>query len=153
MEMYRSGRNEADSKSVDGSNRPGVRIPPSPPEPAAVIPLQVFSLCQLLLFLRAVEHPVHGICRSLLRRVVKVCVDICRGGEGAVPEPDLDLLHGDTVAEKQAGAGVAKIMEANFAKSILLDEPGEMFRHIVWSQKFSALVNADVTSSAFAMYR
>ena len=29
--MYRSGRNEADSKSVDGSNRPGVRIPPSPP--------------------------------------------------------------------------------------------------------------------------
>lgn len=42
MEMYRSGRNEADSKSVDGSNRPGVRIPPSPPEPAVVIPLQVF---------------------------------------------------------------------------------------------------------------
>ena len=32
MEMYRSGRNEADSKSVDGSNRPGVRIPPSPPK-------------------------------------------------------------------------------------------------------------------------
>lgn len=30
--MYRSGRNEADSKSVDGSNRPGVRIPPSPPK-------------------------------------------------------------------------------------------------------------------------
>ncbi len=30
------------SKSVDGSNRPGVRIPPSPPEPAVVIPLQVF---------------------------------------------------------------------------------------------------------------
>ena len=29
--MYRSGRNEADSKSVGGSNRPGVRIPPSPP--------------------------------------------------------------------------------------------------------------------------
>ena len=32
MEMYRSGRNEADSKSVDGSNRPGVQIPPSPPK-------------------------------------------------------------------------------------------------------------------------
>ncbi len=29
-EMYRSGRNEADSKSVDRSNCPGVRIPPSP---------------------------------------------------------------------------------------------------------------------------
>lgn len=42
-----------------------------------------------------------------------MCIDVCRGGEGTVPQPDLDLLHGDTVAEKQAGAGVAKIMEAN----------------------------------------
>ena len=32
MEMYRSGHNEADSKSVGGSNRPGVRIPSSPPK-------------------------------------------------------------------------------------------------------------------------
>ena len=31
-EMYRSGHNEADSKSVGGSNRPGVRIPSSPPK-------------------------------------------------------------------------------------------------------------------------
>mgnify|MGYP005974822029 FL=1 len=35
-----------------------------------------------------------------------MCIDICRGGEGAVTQPDLDLLHGDTVAEKQAGAGM-----------------------------------------------
>ena len=47
-----------------------------------------------------------------------MCIDVCRGGEGTVPQPDLDLLHGDTAAEKQAGAGVTKIMEANLAKSI-----------------------------------
>lgn len=35
-----------------------------------------------------------------------MCIDVCRGGEGTVTQPDLDLLHGDTVAEKQAGAGV-----------------------------------------------
>ena len=40
--MYRSGRNEADSKSVDGSNRPGVRIPPSPPLACSGSPLQAF---------------------------------------------------------------------------------------------------------------
>ena len=39
---HESTKCEQDSKSVDGSNRPGVRIPPSPPEPAVVIPLQVF---------------------------------------------------------------------------------------------------------------
>ena len=59
-------------------------------------------------------------------------------------QPDLDLLHGDTVAEKQAGAGVTKIMEANLAKPVLLDEPREMLRYIVRALKFSALVNADV---------
>ena len=48
-----------------------------------------------------------------------------------MPQPDLDLLHGDTVAEKQAGAGVTKIMEANLAKPVLLDEPREMLRYIV----------------------
>lgn len=93
---------------------------------------------------RAVEHTVHGVCRSLLCRVVEMCIDVCRGGEGTVTQPDLDLLHGDTVAEKQAGAGVTKIMEANLAKPILLDEPREMLRCIVRTQKFSALVNADV---------
>ena len=41
-----------------------------------------------------------------------MCIDVCRGGEGTVTQPDLDLLHGDTVAEKQAGAGVTKIMGA-----------------------------------------
>ena len=39
---------------------------------------------------------------------------------------------------------VTKIMEANLAKPILLDEPREMLRCIVRTQKFSALVNADV---------
>ena len=65
-----------------------------------------FYLCQLFLFFRAVEHTVHSVCRSLLCRVVEMCIDVCRGGEGTVTQPDLDLLHGDTVAEKQAGAGV-----------------------------------------------
>ena len=35
-----------------------------------------------------------------------MCIDVCRGGEGTVTQPDLDLLHGDTVAEKQAGTAV-----------------------------------------------
>ena len=60
-----------------------------------------------------------------------MCMDVCRGGEGTVTQPDLDLLHGDAVAEKQAGAGVTKIMEANLAKPVLLDEPREMLRYIV----------------------
>ena len=129
--MYRSGRNEADSKSVDGSNRPGGSNPSISARACSGDSTAGFYLCQLFLFFRAVEHTVHGVCRSLLCRVVEMCIDVCRGGEGTVTQPDLDLLHGDTVAEKQAGAGVTKIMEANLAKPVLLDEPREMLRYIV----------------------
>ena len=54
MEMYRSGRNEADSKSVDGSNHPGVRIPPSPPE---ITPAVGFPECWLFPFLVRNKEP------------------------------------------------------------------------------------------------
>ena len=33
-------------------------------------------------------------------------VDVGGGGEGAVAQPDLDLLHGDAVAQQKAGTGV-----------------------------------------------
>ena len=33
-------------------------------------------------------------------------VDVSGGGEGAVPQPNLDLLHGDTVAQQQTCTGV-----------------------------------------------
>ena len=49
-----------------------------------------------------------------------MCIDVSRGGKSAVPEPDLDLFHGDSFAQQQAGTGVAKIVEANFLEVILL---------------------------------
>ena len=65
MQRYRSGRNEADSKSVDGSNRPGVRIPPSPPFAGSGYPLSAFSLRRL--YFRCMnEHLTHNICGFLL---------------------------------------------------------------------------------------
>ena len=104
--MYRSGRNEADSKSVDGSNRPGVRIPPSPPLASSGSPLLAFSLCGLYLLRLPAEHSAHGICGFLLCSEVQVGVNICCCCECAVSQPDLNLLHRDSAAEKQAGAGV-----------------------------------------------
>lgn len=71
-------------------------------------------------------------------------INICRGCEGAVSQPDLNLLHRDSIAEKQAGAGVSEVVEANLLQVILLDEPCEVFRHIVGTQEMSGLVNADV---------
>ena len=48
----------------------------------------------------------HCIRRVQLRTVVQMCVYICRGRKIAVTEPLLDLLHGNSVCEHQAGARV-----------------------------------------------
>ena len=41
------------------------------------------------------EHTIHCICRSLLRVVIQVCVDVCCCGIGTVSQPYLDLFHCD----------------------------------------------------------
>ena len=56
----------------------------------------------------------------------------------------MNLLHRDSAAEKQAGAGVSEIMKANLFQAVLFDEPREMFCHIVGTQEFAALVDADI---------
>ena len=38
-------------------------------------------------------------------------VDIGGGGKGGVPQPFLNLFHGDALTEQQAGAAVAQVME------------------------------------------
>ena len=90
------------------------------------------------------EHAVHRVSGCLLCRVVQVRINICGRGESAVSQPDLDLLHGYPIAEQQAGTGVSEIMESDFLQVILLDDPREVFCHIVWAQKVSALVHTDV---------
>ena len=77
-------------------NRTWVRIPPSPPE------LAVTSHCQLFLyrllctiFGTASGHTIHCICRSLLRVVIQVSVDVCCIRIGTMSQPYLDLFHCD----------------------------------------------------------
>ena len=67
----------------------------------------VFSLCGLYLLRLPAEHSAHGICGFLLCSEVQVGVNICCCCECAVSQPDLNLLHRDSAAEKQAGAGVS----------------------------------------------
>ena len=60
-----------------------------------------------------------------------MCVDVSGGRESAVTKPDLNLLHGDSVAQEKAGTGMPEIMKPNFFESIFLDEPAEVLGYIV----------------------
>ena len=35
-----------------------------------------------------------------------MCINVSGGREGAVSQPDLNLFHGDSISEQQAGAGM-----------------------------------------------
>lgn len=71
-------------------------------------------------------------------------VDICRRGEGAVAQPELNLFHGYSITQKEAGTSVPKVMEAYFPQIIFFNDPGKMFCNIIGPQNFSTLIDADV---------
>lgn len=71
-------------------------------------------------------------------------IDVGCGREGAVSEPDLNLFHGDSFAEKQAGTSMPKIMEADLLEVVLLNHPCEVFCHIIGSEELAGLTDTDV---------
>ena len=121
METYRSGRNENDSKSFCPEMGTWVRIPPSPPENGAMsrfIGIAPFFivLTQTTFFLALPpffgqllgqrQGFLHCGGAELLRLGIQMSVDVRRSGDVTVAQPFLDLLHGHTLFQQQAGAGV-----------------------------------------------
>ena len=73
-------------------------------------------------------HPqslFHCLCRGELGPGVQVGVDVGGRTEVAVPQPLLDLLHGDAVFQQQAGATMAQVVEADGAKPVALEQYGK----------------------------
>ena len=64
----------------------------------------------------ASEHTIHCICRSLLRIVIQVSVDVCCSGIGAMSKPNLDLFHCDIFAavKQKTCTGMPEVMESDF---------------------------------------
>ena len=71
-------------------------------------------------------------------------IDVGCGREGTVSKPDLNLFHGDSLTEKQAGTSMPKVMEADLLEVVLLDHPCEVFRHIIGAEQLASLIDTDV---------
>ena len=78
----------------------------------------------------ALEHPAH--CRGglLLGGEVQVRIDVGGGGEGAVAQPDLNLLHGDAAAQQQAGTSVPLRYNNDKRKKPLFSRGLSVCRHL-----------------------
>ena len=69
---------------------------------------------------------------------VDVGVNIGRSGKTGMPQPHLHLFHCDFVLDKRTGTGVAEVVIANRAETILQEHFAENPCHIVRGHKIPA---------------
>ena len=81
---------------------------------------------------------------QLFRLGIQMGVDVRRGGDVAVPQPFLDLLHGYPLFQQQAGAGVPQIVKAYFPQAVLLQQLGEVVSDDIGQDKVSHLIHEQV---------
>ena len=90
------------------------------------------------------QHVLHCLCGLLLGRVLKVRVEVRRGGEVAVTEPFLDHLHRYAIRQKQRSAAMPQIVEADAAKAVLLQKYGKLRRDVPRLNALTDLIDIDV---------
>ena len=78
-------------------------------------------------------------------------VDVGGGGKGRVPQPLLDLLHGNALTEQQTGAAVAQIMEPDVPQAVLLQQELEVVGDVVGPKQFAHLVGAHIVQVVSAV--
>ena len=76
--------------------------------------------------------------------VVQMRVDVGRGAEVAVPEPFLNLLHGNAFRQQQACATVAQVMKADMTQAVLCQDAAKASGQIGRADALAQLVEADV---------
>ena len=73
-----------------------------------------------------------------------MCVDVGGGGEVAMTQPFLNLLHRNAVCQKKAGAAMTQIVETDRPQSVVLQHLRELFGNIVRSNDVPNLVYTQV---------
>ena len=84
--------------------------------------MQELSLPAWAFTVRKNKNIVHDIRGSELRFVIQMTVDIRRGGNVAVTEPFLNLLHRDVIGKQQRRAAVPEIVKTCVRVSDLLSD-------------------------------
>ena len=93
----------------------------------------------------AIAQPFHHrLCRRELGSIIEVGVNIGGGGEVAVTQPFLNLLHGNAVCQKKAGAAMAQIVEADRTQTVFLQQLRELLGNVVGADDVPNLVHTQM---------
>ena len=68
-------------------------------------------------------------------------VDVGRGGDVAVAQPLLDLLHGHALLQQQTGAGVAQIVKTDVPQAVVGQQLGEAVGHRIRQNQIAYLIH------------
>ena len=132
-----------------------VRIPPSPPENGAmsrfigIAPLFIVLTPTAFFlalppafgqFLGQRQGLFHCGGAQLLRLGIQMGVDVGRGGDVAVAQPFLNLLHGHPLFQQQAGTGVAQIVEADMSQTMCFQELSKILGNCIGKNEISHLI-------------
>ena len=71
-------------------------------------------------------------------------IDVCRGGEIAVSEPVLNLLHRNAVCKHQRGTAMSQIMKSDLSKLIRPKQLAEALCNIMGLDQIANLVDTDI---------
>ncbi len=75
---------------------------------------------------------------------VQMGIDICRCGQIGVSEEGRYIQQRDILIDKDAGEGVAQIVEPNLAQTVLPDQVGEPLCDPIRAYQPAELINADI---------
>ena len=77
-------------------------------------------------------------------------VNIGGGGEVAVTQPFLNLLHGNAVCQKKAGATMTQVMKADRTQTVFLQQLRELLGNIVGADDVPDLVHTQIAEISIA---
>ncbi len=86
----------------------------------------------------------NGLSGGHLRAVIQMGVDVAGGADVAVAQPFLNVLQGHAVGVEQAGAGMAQIVEADAAHTVVFEKLREPLRQMSWLDPLAQIVDVDI---------
>ena len=96
------------------------------------------------LFFCFIEDTADHIGAFLFLGLIQMGIDICRCGQVGVPEEGRYIQQRHILIDKDAGEGVAQVVEPNLAQTVLPDKVGETLRDPIRAYQPAELIDADI---------
>ena len=97
-----------------------------------------------LVVMPIIKQRADGFRTDVFSALVQMGIDICRGGQVGVTDEGRYIQQRHILIDEDAGEGVAQIVKANLAQTVLPDKIGEPLRDPIRAYQPAELIDADI---------